>query len=120
MLSKKDIGNQGEDTAATYLRSKGYRIIEQNVRTRYGEVDLIARQGNKIFFVEIKTRTGPTYGQALDAITPDKIRKMTNTAQALINKHKEWQTLIPFLSVLAIDYDLNGDPHIEFLPNAVE
>ncbi|MBP5618294.1 MAG: YraN family protein, partial [Clostridia bacterium] len=49
-------GERGEKLAARYLRRKGYRILERNFQTRFGEIDLIARKGDQLVFVEVKTR----------------------------------------------------------------
>ena len=56
MNDKKTLGNWGEDKAALYLRLHGYRIVERNFRCRQGEIDVIARKGGVIAFVEVKLR----------------------------------------------------------------
>ncbi|MFT3893857.1 MAG: YraN family protein [Anaerolineales bacterium] len=57
MKHNQSVGKWGEDTAADYLTSHGYEIITRNVRTPYGEIDIIARQGDVTVFVEVKTLT---------------------------------------------------------------
>ncbi len=56
------LGRQGEDAAVQYLKSKGMKILERNLRTPVGEIDLIARHRNILVFVEVKTRRGTAFG----------------------------------------------------------
>ncbi len=115
---KKQIGAFGENLAAKYLKSQGYKIVDQNITTRYGEIDIIAQKKNQIYFVEIKTRRGNSFGSALEAVTPQKVNKIHRSAESLLSKNRRWQEMIPFISVIAIDEDQNGTVKIEFLPNA--
>ena len=55
-------GKIGEDIAKKYLEEKGYKIIEQNCRTRYGEIDLVAKDGRDLIFVEVRTKRGENFG----------------------------------------------------------
>jgi len=76
---KKELGHRGEDIAARYLQQQGYRIVQRNFRSRYGEVDIICTQQNVLVFVEVKTRTGTSFGSPEEAVTPakrDHIRKV--------------------------------------------
>jgi len=76
---RKELGQQGEDIAARYLKQQGYKILARNYRSRYGEVDIICSQDRVIVFVEVKTRTGVSFGSPEDSITRTKqehIRKV--------------------------------------------
>jgi len=66
-------GAWGEDEAALFLQKKGYEIIERNFHTRFGEIDIIACQGNKIIFVEVKASFGNDCGQPWEKITRHKV-----------------------------------------------
>ena len=59
---RQNVGRWGEDLAAEWLTQRGYRILARNVRTPYGEIDLVAREGDQLLFVEVKTRTNRTFG----------------------------------------------------------
>lgn len=76
MSQKQFIGRYGEDLAAQYLEDRGYLILERNWRCSLGEIDLIARDKNRIVFVEVKTRNGIGYGHPFEAITANKVSRM--------------------------------------------
>lgn len=80
MKNTKIIGDWGEDAAAKYLVSCGYEIIDRNWRTRFGEIDIIAKDGATLVFVEVKAKGDGRYGAPLEMITPRKLRKIKNTA----------------------------------------
>ena len=62
----------GEALASRYLQGKGFDVLERNYRTRYGEIDLVARCGGTLVFVEVKARRGTGFGEPLEAVTPRK------------------------------------------------
>lgn len=70
------IGKLGEDLATKFLADNGYKIIDRNFHTRYGEIDLIAQQGDEILFVEVKTRTSNKYGYPEQAVDNSKIKHL--------------------------------------------
>lgn len=76
MNPKHILGRYGEDRAAAYLTDRGYEIIERNWRSARGEIDLIAREKDKIVFVEVKTRNGTGFGHPFEAITEAKVSRM--------------------------------------------
>lgn len=82
MLSKHNqtSGIFGETIASKYLSSHGYIIVERNFRKRYGEIDIIALDGDTLVFVEVKTRRSNSFGEALEAITSSKIRKLIQSS----------------------------------------
>ena len=80
MTLRQDLGRYGEQRAAIYLEDRGYEIIERNWRSASGEIDLIARQDERLVFIEVKTRNGSGYGHPFEAITPIKIARMRRLA----------------------------------------
>ena len=74
------LGDRGERKAASFLSRQGYRILARQYANRFGEIDLIARDGDSIVFVEVKTRRSDQAGLPVEAVTADKQRKLTNTA----------------------------------------
>lgn len=79
-LAKKTLGRHGEDLAAQWLVARGYRIRERNVRTRLGEIDLVAEHGRTVVIVEVKTRRSDAAGMPLEAITAAKARRLRRLA----------------------------------------
>ena len=87
------IGRWGEGVAAEYLQEKGYELVDRNVRTPFGEIDLILRFNGITAFVEVKTRTSSRYGYPEEAITPQKQQHMFDSAEhyAEENKLEHWR-----------------------------
>jgi putative endonuclease len=79
-LQKKELGANGEELAARYLMSQGYRILERNYRIRLGEIDIIAEQGKDLVFIEVKTRSDTLFGSPLDSVTIPKQRQLSKVA----------------------------------------
>lgn len=80
VCSSKAVGNQYEALAAEYLQKDGYDIIERNFHCRQGEIDLIARDGEYLCFVEVKYRASGAFGNPLEAVAPGKQRRISRTA----------------------------------------
>jgi len=83
------LGAWGEQVAATYLLQQGYTILGKNIRTQYGEIDLLARQGDSLVFVEVKTRSTASLGYPEISITRQKFSHMVSAAQAYLVEHPE-------------------------------
>jgi len=83
-VNNKILGKIGEDIANDYLKKQGYKIIEQNCRNKYGEIDLICREKDVLVFVEVKTRIGEKFGLPEDAINKNKMHRLIRNAQAYI------------------------------------
>lgn len=77
-------GKAGEGIAAEYLKKKGYEIVEQNFRTRYGELDLVCTKGKRLIFVEVKLKIGEDYGKPEEMISENKVRKIMRTAESYL------------------------------------
>ncbi len=80
MNHNQRLGKFGEQAAAAYLKSKGYSIVDVNVRTPHGEIDLVAALAGLTVFVEVKTRSTRQFGHPEEAITPRKLTHMINAA----------------------------------------
>jgi len=85
---RKERGAAAEEAAARYLSSLGYQVLERNWRCRSGEIDLIARDGEVLVFVEVRSRrTGSRFGAAVEAVTPRKIRQVRGVAGVYLSFH---------------------------------
>jgi len=102
LLSKKGIGNRGEDLAVEYLISKGYKIMERNWRCHHYEIDIIARnKENLLIIVEVKTRTTPIYGEPYEAVGRKKAQNLMNAAEVYIYKNKlKTETRFDIISIV--------------------
>lgn len=77
----KEIGQFGEDVAAKFLKKKGYKVTARNYSCQFGEIDIIACQGDTLIFVEVKTRRSALYGTPAEAVTYNKRQHIVNTAK---------------------------------------
>ena len=96
-LSSHRIGAIGEELARHHLEAKGYRVVATNYRCRWGEVDLIARDGPEWVFVEVRTRRSGAYGGPEESLTEAKKRRLAMAAQHFlshreqVDPHPEWR-----------------------------
>jgi putative endonuclease len=81
---RKGIGQAGEEAAARYLEQQGYVILERNFRLRLGEVDIIARDGEDLVFIEVKTRRTKNFGSPFEAVDARKQQQIAKVAAAYI------------------------------------
>jgi len=79
-------GRAGEETARRYLQERGYRIVARNWSCRFGEIDLIARDGDTLVFVEVKARTRNGFGGPEAAITPAKRERLIAAARVYLGE----------------------------------
>src|SRR5256885_16358809 len=81
------LGKSGEDLACRELERRGYAIVARRYRVRSGELDVVARDGPTLVFVEVKTRAGRLFGSAAEAVTPLKQLRMTRLAEGELLRH---------------------------------
>lgn len=86
---KINLGRWGEKVAADYLKSKGYSIVDRNVRTPYGEIDIIAGSEDLLIFVEVKTRTTTNYGMPETSVTQQKRKHIIDTVLFYFQEHTD-------------------------------
>lgn len=110
-------GPLGERLAAGFLRKRGLKILQRNVRSKLGEIDLIARQGDEVVFVEVKTRTGDAWGDPELAVSPSKQRKISLTALAFAERHNLRGHPLRF-DVVAVVLHPGAEPEITHYPDA--
>jgi putative endonuclease len=115
---KQRVGRWGEDLAAKYLASKGYQVLARNVRSPYGEIDLVVQLKDLTVFVEVKTRTSLSFGQPEEAVPQKKREHMQSAAEAYIQSHPEisgdWR-----IDVISIYRHPNAAPEIVHFENAL-
>lgn len=111
------LGDAGERAAARALRKKGLRIITRGYRTSRGEIDLIARDGDVIVFVEVKTRRK---GQPAEAVNEEKQRRLTLASMQFLKKHRLLEHRWRYDIVAIVWPDDRHTPQIDHFTNAFE
>jgi len=112
------LGKTGEDLACRELERRGYAIVARRYRRRGGELDIIARDGPTLVFVEVKARDGRAFGEAGEAVTGFKRRRITRLALDYMMRHHLSDCPCRF-DVVAIHLD-SGAPVIELFQNAFD
>jgi putative endonuclease len=112
------LGQIGEDLACRELERRGYAIVARRYRRRGGELDIIARDGATLVFVEVKTRDGRQFGGGAEAITGLKRRRMIQLALDYLGRHRLTNAPCRF-DVVSIELE-NGCPAIEVFQNAFD
>lgn len=80
-LRRQRVGIAGEKAARHYLEGKGYQIMQLNYRCSLGEIDIVAREGAAVIFVEVRTRTGTAFGTAAESVTAAKLDRLRKLAR---------------------------------------
>jgi len=114
-------GVAGEVLAARFLRDKGYRIMSSNYRSRFGEIDIIAQDGQYIVFVEVKARSENSFYMPREAVTEDKQEKILKTAALYIRAYpSNLQPRFDVVEVWVTDKDPMVPLQIDHLISAYE
>jgi putative endonuclease len=112
------MGDRGENLAARYLRNRGYKIIVRNFRSDVGEIDIVARDGRTLVFVEVKTRAydDPT---PEDQVNEAKQHQITKAAKLYLGRYGTPPPPARF-DVVAVVWPAGRDPLIRHTPHAFE
>ncbi len=115
-MSTQTTGNYGEDLACEYIQKLGFVILKRNYRIRGGEIDIVARDGDTLVFVEVKARFSHKFGLPVEAITFWKLKALLKTAQFYILETK-WNGLYR-LDFVSVDFTKNrNNPALELIKN---
>ncbi len=116
-MSNAQTGNYGETLACDYLKKLGYKVLERNYRIRGGEIDIVARDGENLVFIEVKARWSHEYGLPVESITSWKIKALLKTALFYVLKIK-WGDRPYRLDVVSVDFTEDREnPKIELIKN---
>jgi putative endonuclease len=117
--ARQNTGMMAEQLAGTYLSRAGLKIVARNVRSRWGEIDLIGTDGETLVFVEVRLRTDPRFGGAAESISPAKRRRLVRTANHfLAHGGRLWQGRPCRFDVVLLDRLHLA--HIEWIRNAFD
>ena len=119
-MKKQQTGRLGEDLACRALKKKGYHIIERNYRCRHGEIDVVASKDDCLIFIEVRSRTGNSFGTAAESVTAVKRQHLVATAMDYLGSHdnlpNNWR--VDFVGI-NIDPSDTRSPSIEIIENAL-
>lgn len=113
-MSNSELGARGEALAALHLVENGMELIDRNWRTKYGELDIVARDGDVFVFIEVKTRSGTGYGTPAESVTYAKRQRIRRLALAWLDERKSPWVRVRF-DVVAILMTRDGDPIVSHL-----
>ena len=108
----------GEDLACAELERRGYEILARRVRCRRGELDIVARDGQTVVFVEVKTRRTASHGSAFEAVTPAKQRVIRALAERYLMARR-WMGRPSRFDVVAVDLS-GAEPRVDVLRAAFD
>lgn len=120
MLNRSQmLGKKGEKIASKYLKKLGYKILTENYTCKFGEIDIIAKEGKDLVFVEVKTRTNRKFGDPIESVHWNKQQQIIRVAQNYLAqlKNSEMQARFDVISIL---YPLTDRMQIEVIRNAFE
>jgi putative endonuclease len=104
----KSLGDFGERVAAAHLEAKGYRVIERNFRVLEAEIDLVARDGDAVVFVEVRTRKGGAAGMAALSVGPRKAAKLLHAVEWYVERHPDVADLPQRIDVVTVELASDG------------
>lgn len=113
------MGKWGETIAEDFLTQRGMRLIARNVRTQYGELDLVMLDDEQTVFVEVKTRTSLSFGYPEISVTDKKADHILRSAEDFIQKHTEVPDAWRVDVVAVIGYPESANIQVEWFPNAL-
>lgn len=119
-VERQELGKSGENLAASELTARGYAIIARRYRTRYGEIDIIAREGETVVFVEVRRRGARDCGTAAESVTPDKQRRVARMAVDYLARNDLYDRCAVRFDVVAIDDQPCGPPRITLIQAAFD
>jgi putative endonuclease len=116
---EEKLGTTGESIAASHLVRQGYTILERNYRFRRYEIDIVARKGGTIVFVEVKTRSSQLFGHPVLSVTPLKSKRIMQAARGYIEKAGFSRLQVRF-DVITLLFSGNSAPRVEHIENAFQ
>lgn len=118
--ARQTVGSLGESIAAERLKAMGYRVLERNVRLTQGEIDIVARDGDVLVFVEVRTRRSMEMGLPEESITERKKQKLRQLVDSYYQARSAGETQSR-IDVVVVDLDSSGKPtRVEVIKSAVD
>ena len=122
--SNRKLGQWGERQARLHLEASGYGVLETNFRCRAGEIDIVARQGDVLVFVEVKTRRGDAFGGAEESISATRAERLAEVAEEFLQSRmgEGYHSGVPWrIDLVCLNLDRRGKfLSVNHIENAVE
>lgn len=118
MYVSHELGRMGENIIADYITKLGYKVVERNFECNQGEIDIVAKDKEELVFIEVKTRTDISYGEASEAVTDTKKRHLINSIKYYIYKQKLEKQ--PIRIDVAEVYINKGKVKVNYIKQAIE
>lgn len=116
---KIELGRKGEEIALKFLKDKGYELVARNYRChRFGELDLVMRDGKYLVFIEVRTKKNVLHGTPVETVDYDKRRQIEKMAQLYVTKEKIPEDTYCRYDVVGIVLPKDGEPKIEHIQDA--
>jgi putative endonuclease len=119
-IARQELGKSGEDLGVEALEREGYAVLDRRYRTRHGEIDIVARDGETMVFVEVRRRSTSDRGSAAESVTVAKQRRVIRMATDYLARAGLWEKCAVRFDVLAIDDQPSGLPRISLYKGAFE
>ena len=113
-----EFGKLGEKTAVDFLKASGYKIIQQNYKTKVGEIDIIAKEKDTLVFIEVKTRHTDAFGEPQSAVNKFKQNQIAKAALYYLKENALLEKPARF-DIIAVHYT-NQNPKINLIKNAFD
>jgi len=119
-LDRRGLGAAAEEIAAKYLAAHGAEVLERNYRRRLGELDVIAREGDTLLIVEVRTRSTSAYGGAAASVNVRKRRRIVRAAQQLLQQRRELGRLAVRFDVVVVSNVETAQPTVDWIRHAFD
>ena len=119
-IERIQLGRIGENAAVAFLERHGFNILQRNFRNKLGEIDIIARDGDTICFIEVKSRKTDAFGSPFESVTRAKQRKIIHVALSYLKSRGRCEANVRFDVISVILGDEEECPRVEIIKNAFE
>jgi putative endonuclease len=119
-MDRAELGRSAEDIAAEHLQRQGLEVVARNYRRRNVELDIVARAGDVLAIVEVRTRSSDTFGGAAESIDGWKRHKIVRCAEQLLQQQKHLARLRVRFDVIVVYNAGSGEPRVEWIKHAFD
>jgi putative endonuclease len=119
MNKRQELGKWGEEIARKFLEKQGLVILDTNARTPYGELDIVAQEGDQVVFVEVKTRSSKSLGLPEESVHSKKVEHIVKSCNAYIQTHEGLPDYWRIDVVAILGREIDSNPSVEWFQSAI-